>query len=97
MNDSNLFKVKKRDERLVDFDENRIMEAIWGAAKSVGGNDKSIANDLTQIVCKILKEKFSDADNPLVVETVQDIIEQVLIEKINDAMEEPESETEGNE
>ena len=80
MSDSNLFKVKKRDERLVDFDENRIMEAIWGAAKSVGGNDKSIANDLTQIVCKILKEKFSDADKPLVVETVQDIIEQVLIE-----------------
>ena len=58
MSDSNLFKVKKRDERLVDFDENRIMEAIWSAAKSVGGNDKSIAQDLTQIVCKILKEKF---------------------------------------
>ena len=80
MSDSNLFKVKKRDERLVDFDEERIMAAIWSAAKSVGGNDKSIAKDLTQIVCKILKEKFSDADKPLVVETVQDIIEQVLIE-----------------
>jgi len=80
LSDSNLFTVKKRDERLVDFDENRIMEAIWSAAKSVGGNDKSIAQDLTQIVCKILKEKFSAADKPLVVETVQDIIEQVLIE-----------------
>lgn len=71
--------VIKRDGSIVKFDQNRITEAIWKAAKSVGGKDKEIAKRLSNQVVEILEGRYSDK-NPPEVEDIQDIIEKVLIE-----------------
>ena len=38
--------VRKRDGRLVDFDESKIADAIYKAALSVGGEDRFLAEEL---------------------------------------------------
>jgi ribonucleoside-triphosphate reductase len=74
-----LTKVKKRDGKLVDFDQNRITEAIWKAAQSVGGKDRSVSEGLSDQVIKVIEDKFGGYTVPTV-EQVQDIVEKVLIE-----------------
>jgi ribonucleoside-triphosphate reductase len=71
-------KIRKRDGRIVDFDANKITEAIWKAAQSVGGKDRSIAEKLTKEVVRRINEKF--AGKIPTVEDVQDIVEKVLVE-----------------
>ena len=71
-------KIKKRDGREVDFDERNITEAIFKAAKSVGGADRQLAMELTLEVLKILKEKYKGT--LFSVEDLQDTVEKVLIE-----------------
>lgn len=71
-------KIKKRDGREVDFDEQKITEAIFKAAKSVGGADKQLAMELTLEVLKALKANHKDS--VFTVEDVQDMVEKVLIE-----------------
>ncbi|RLJ10035.1 MAG: hypothetical protein DRP15_01440, partial [Candidatus Aenigmatarchaeota archaeon] len=71
--------VIKRDGSIVKFDQNRITEAIWKAAKAVGGKDKEIAKELSDRVVEILEGRYDDK-NPPMVEDIQDIIEKVLIE-----------------
>lgn len=70
--------IKKRDGRIVEFNEAKITEAIFKAAKAVGGEDKQTAMELTVDVLKILKKTFNG--NVFSVEDVQDIVEKVLIE-----------------
>ncbi|TES91115.1 MAG: vitamin B12-dependent ribonucleotide reductase [Candidatus Cloacimonadota bacterium] len=74
-----LEKIKKRDGRLVDFNEDKITEAIYKAAKAMGGRDRKKAGELSLIVVKILDQRF-DKDNSPSVEEVQDIVEKVLME-----------------
>jgi ribonucleoside-diphosphate reductase alpha chain len=74
-----LDKIRKRDGKLYDFDERKITEAIYKAAKAVGGRDREKAKALSSIVVQILKERF-DGDTYPTVEQVQDIVEKVLIE-----------------
>ncbi|MDS1029590.1 anaerobic ribonucleoside-triphosphate reductase [Bacillota bacterium LX-D] len=70
--------IKKRDDRIVPFDETKITEAIFKAAKAVGGEDKQTAMELTLEVLKSLKKTFNG--NIFTVEDVQDAVEKVLIE-----------------
>ena len=76
---SKIQKVRKRDGRIVPFDKNKIVEAIWKAAKSVGGKDRQRAIELADMVTKILEKKF--AGKTPGVEDIQDIVEKVLIEE----------------
>ena len=39
--------IRKRDGREVDFDETKITDAIFEAAKSVGGADRQMAMEIT--------------------------------------------------
>lgn len=71
-------RIKKRDGREVQFDEQNITEAIFKAANSVGGVDKQLAMELTVEVLKTLKKKHSETI--FSVEDVQDTVEKVLIE-----------------
>lgn len=71
-------KVKKRDGRIVDFKKEKITNAIFKAAKAVGGEDLELAKRLTEEVVKILEERFPK-ETPSV-EDVQDVVEKVLIE-----------------
>ncbi|NLV91366.1 MAG: ribonucleoside triphosphate reductase [Firmicutes bacterium] len=73
-----LTKVIKRDGRVVDFDQERIINAIFKAAKAVGGEDRRRAGELSNQVVEILAERF--VDGMPTVEDVQDVVEKVLIE-----------------
>nr|WP_041223695.1 ribonucleoside triphosphate reductase [Deferribacter desulfuricans] len=72
-------KIIKRDGRIVSFDYERIANAIFKAAKAVGGEDRNIANKLALEVSKIADEKFGQL-GVATVEEIQDIVEKVLIE-----------------
>ena len=72
--------VRKRDGRLEPFDQKRITNAIWNAAKAVGGKDRKLAKDLSDQVLAILRERFGEEGVPTV-EEIQDLVEKVLIEK----------------
>ncbi|OQX56172.1 MAG: ribonucleoside-diphosphate reductase, adenosylcobalamin-dependent [Candidatus Cloacimonas sp. 4484_209] len=71
--------IRKRDGRLVDFVPDKITDAIYKAAKAVGGKDRKLAEELCSIVVKILNQRFNES-HPPAVEEVQDIVEKVLME-----------------
>jgi ribonucleoside-triphosphate reductase len=53
-----MFKVKKRDGRIVKFQKERLVTGIFKAAESVGGEDRERANEIADEVIKRLKEKY---------------------------------------
>ncbi|RLI26499.1 ribonucleoside triphosphate reductase, partial [Candidatus Bathyarchaeota archaeon] len=71
--------VRKRDGRLEKFDKSRIANAIWKAAKAVGGKDRELAERLSDQVVEILEKRFGEDGVPTV-EEIQDVVEKVLIE-----------------
>ncbi len=78
-----LKKIKKRDSRIVDFDQNKITMAIWKAAQAVGGKDREMAERLSDKVVAVLEFQFGEKDIPTV-EEIQDIVEKVLIKNGHD-------------
>lgn len=73
-----LKKIIKRDGRVVDFDQERIINAIFKAGKAVGFDDRRLAYELSNKVVDILLREFTDKIPA--VEDVQDVVERVLIE-----------------
>lgn len=71
--------IKKRDGRQVPFNIEKIANAIFKAAQTVGGNDYSEAMTLADKVCQRLSEEIIGR-NPSV-EEVQDMVEKVLVEE----------------
>jgi ribonucleoside-triphosphate reductase len=71
--------VRKRDGRLEPFDQERITNAIWKAAKAVGGKNRELAKKLSDQVVVELKKRFSEEGVPTV-EEIQDLVEKILIE-----------------
>ena len=71
-------KIRKRDGRIVPFDVEKIIEAIFRAAQSVGGEDRLMAQELADVVAMFL-EKHYQGDIPGI-EDIQDMVEKVLIE-----------------
>ena len=72
-------KIQKRDGRIVAFDKNKIAEAIWKAAQSVGGTDKQKAYELADKVVEYLEKQLKPGEIPHV-EQVQDAVEKILVE-----------------
>ncbi|KAB3535294.1 ribonucleoside triphosphate reductase [Alkaliphilus pronyensis] len=72
-------KIQKRNGEIVDFDLNKIKDAIFAAAQSVGGKDEVKSARLTKIVSDIINETYR-ASIPSV-EDIQDVVEKVLIEE----------------
>lgn len=72
-------KIKKRDGSIVDFDKEKITNAIFKAAKSVGGTDREEAGKVADKAVEHLNGKFKDDYVPTV-EEIQDIVEKALIE-----------------
>ncbi|MDR1467330.1 MAG: anaerobic ribonucleoside triphosphate reductase [Oscillospiraceae bacterium] len=68
----------KRDGRTSEFTLEKISNAIFKAAKSVGGKDFKTAMDLSQKVEDFLKDE--KLLSPPTVEHVQDVVEKILIE-----------------
>jgi ribonucleoside-triphosphate reductase len=71
--------VLKRDSKLEPFDPDRIAQAVWKAAKAVGGNDKEQAKRISDEVVAILNKQYGEDGVPTV-EEVQDLVEKQLIE-----------------
>ncbi|MFO8007310.1 MAG: anaerobic ribonucleoside-triphosphate reductase, partial [Candidatus Brocadiia bacterium] len=71
--------VRKRDGRVVPFDQSKIADAIFKAAQAVGGDDRVMAEELAGTVTMLL-EKDADDGSPPEIEQIQDIVEKVLIE-----------------
>lgn len=70
--------IQKRDGREVVFDETKITDAIFKAARAVGGEDRQTAMELTIEILKLLRKQYNG--NLFGVEDVQDMVEKVLIE-----------------
>ena len=64
---------------LEKFDNNRIINAIWKAAKAIGGKNKKIAKNLSNQVINELEKRFGKDGVPTV-EEIQDLVEKALIE-----------------
>lgn len=81
-------KIQKRDGRIVDFEQEKITNAVYKAITSTGQGDGKKSRKVSNIVVQILNRRFKKAaggepghgrDEIPVVEQVQDIIEEVLI------------------
>jgi len=74
-------KIRKRDGRIVEFEQGKITNAIYKALVSVGmeeeGKEQELAKELTEKVVIALEKSFA-ARVPSV-EDVQDVVEHVLI------------------
>lgn len=73
-----LRKIIKRDGRVVDFDQERIINAVFKAHKGVKGEDRRLAAEISNRVVDRLGERFSERIPT--VEDVQDEVERALIE-----------------
>jgi anaerobic ribonucleoside-triphosphate reductase len=73
-------KIRKRDGSVVPFQKEKIAEAIWKAAKAVGGTNRTRADELSNILVEKLTEKYGERSIPEV-EDVQDLVEKTLIEE----------------
>jgi len=72
-------KIKKRDGRVVPYNEKKVADAIFKAAVAVGGEDRALAEELASAVTLMLTKQFPENTIPTV-EDVQDTIEKVLIQ-----------------
>lgn len=72
-------KIKKRDGTFVDFDKNKVFQAIIKAGQATLEYDELEAKKLTDIVTAVLEQKFDGHDTPTV-EQIQDVIEIILIQ-----------------
>lgn len=68
----------KRDGRMVDYDIDKISDAIYKAAQQLGGQDRDMSRFLARQVEAYLLEMLH-TDTPTV-EQIQDAVEKVLIE-----------------
>ncbi|MCK4997549.1 ribonucleoside triphosphate reductase [Candidatus Pacearchaeota archaeon] len=73
-------KIRKRDGDVVLFQENKIEDAIWKAARAVGGQDKERSKQLALMVFAKLDETYGVAGTADI-EFVQDSVEKILIEE----------------
>jgi ribonucleoside-triphosphate reductase len=70
-------KIKKRDGRVVPFEKDKLANAIFKAARAVGGKDYQTAQELAEKVIEIAP--YVDDDEIATVEGIQDLVEKVLV------------------
>ncbi|MBT3398308.1 ribonucleoside triphosphate reductase [archaeon] len=73
-------KVRKRDGSVVLFQRDKIADAIWNAARAVGGRDRERTEALANSVLETLNKIHGEHGIPDV-EEVQDLVEKILIEE----------------
>lgn len=77
---SRISRIKKRDGSIVDFNQDKITEAIYKAMESQGITDRAIAKTSSDIAAFMIEEKFGGYTVPSV-EQIQDIVEMVLMKQ----------------
>ena len=73
-----LMYIIKRDGRRVPFNMEKIINAVFKAAKAVGGTDYEESTHVAEEVCRLCEQQYGDTPT---VEQVQDLVEKVLIER----------------
>ncbi len=76
-------KIRKRDGSVVLFREDKIRDAVWKAARAVGGENKVMAEEISRRIVERLNQKFGESGIPTV-EEVQDLVEVILIKEGHD-------------
>ena len=71
--------IRKRDGRIATFNIEKIAQAIYKAAQSVGGSDYNTALELADKVCDAVELKYGKCVPT--VEQVQDMVEKTLVEE----------------
>ena len=78
MSENKVTKIKKRDGRIVDFDQSKITSAIFKAITATNQGDGVRSKKISDKVIQILSRRFKKDEIPQV-EQIQDIVEEVLI------------------
>ncbi|MGI0010993.1 MAG: adenosylcobalamin-dependent ribonucleoside-diphosphate reductase, partial [Nitrosopumilaceae archaeon] len=79
--ENSIIEVKKRDGRVLNFQKDKISNAVYKALIACGRPDHSLADKLAEgVMMKLLKQGFS-ASTPPSVEDVQDMVESTLIDE----------------
>lgn len=73
-----LAKIRKRDGRIVHFDQDRITTAIFKAGRASGEFDRIESERVSALVASLLKKFYHDGSVPTV-EEVQDVVENALM------------------
>ena len=76
--ENRITKIKKRDGTIVDFDQQKITNAIFKAITASGEDDGKKSKEVSDKVVQILNRRFKKDEIPNV-EQIQDIVEEVLI------------------
>jgi len=76
-------KIRKRDGSVVQFQPEKIAEAIWKAARAVGGQDQERAKKTAESIIEEINKKYGEEGVPTV-EEVQDTVERTLIKEGHD-------------
>lgn len=82
--EKNIMQIRKRDGRIVDFNQNKISNAIYKALIAVGKADYDLAEKLSNKILQKMTQQRYGVDNAAMipsVEDVQDIVESILIEE----------------
>jgi len=66
-------RIRKRDGRIVPFEQEKITNAIFKAAQAVGGTDRELSKKLSDEVVEIINKKYDG--RIATVENIQDIVE----------------------
>jgi uridine kinase len=78
--DNHITHITKRNGRVVRFDQARVADAIFMAARSLGGENKQRARELASMVTARLNVSFPPGSRPTV-EEIQDFVVEVLQEQ----------------
>ncbi|MEM5813349.1 MAG: ribonucleoside triphosphate reductase [Candidatus Aenigmatarchaeota archaeon] len=75
-------KIKKRDGRIVPFDQSKITEAIRKAFEATGEKDGKRAKEISDKVVRKLEDiQKKDPTKIISVEEIQDVVEETLVEE----------------
>ncbi|MFZ3063521.1 MAG: adenosylcobalamin-dependent ribonucleoside-diphosphate reductase, partial [Actinomycetota bacterium] len=77
--ETKITKIKKRDGRIVDFDPQKITNAIFKALSAVKKPDLTLAEDIAREVVDLLGKRFVEITPG--VEEVQDVVEDALVKR----------------
>ncbi|RMF54754.1 adenosylcobalamin-dependent ribonucleoside-diphosphate reductase [Candidatus Woesearchaeota archaeon] len=80
MVDNKIKKIRKRNNEIVPFEQEKITNAIFKAAEAVGGRDEATAKRLSDLVVAELNKVYDEKHIPSV-EEIQDTVEKTLIEE----------------
>jgi len=76
--DNKILQIRKRDDRIVDFDQEKITSAVFNSMQAVNEGSQELAERISDQIVQFLNERFHERSIPAV-EEIQDIVEEILM------------------